>query len=372
MKRHFKIDYILSIVLVCFFIISLLAINSAEIIINDNTLVLKQLVWYIIGLVLIFIIIKLKNSFIYKNIWIFYIILNILLLGLLLFAKPINGVAAWYHIPGGTIQPSEFMKIILILVIGVVINRFYNLTSSPTFKDELLLIFKIGLILLIPSILTFLQPDTGVVMIYFIIALVMLFTSGLRYRWFLIFGGFLTIILVTILVTYFINTELFIDIFGTDFFLRVDRLLDWSNQSGYQLENGITAIGSSSLFGFGLNNTPIYFPEAQTDFIFAVIASNVGLIGSLIVFILLVIFDLRLIYIANKTNILLNKIILSGLIGMLMYQQFQNIGMTYGVLPITGITLPFISYGGSSLLSYMIMIGIVFNIINEKNNKHVL
>ena len=173
------------------------------------------------------------------------------------------------------------------------------------------------------------------------------------------------------LAIYFINTDLFIKIFGTSFFLRVDRLLDWSNKSGYQLENGMTAIGSAGLFGFGVNKTPIYFPEPQTDFIFAVYASNFGYIGSLILLILLLCLDLKLINIAVKATNNINKYIISGCVAMLIYQQVQNIGMTFGLLPITGITLPFISYGGSSLLSYMIMLGIIFNISSEEKRNYL-
>jgi len=193
----------------------------------------------------------------------------------------------------------------------------------------------------------------------------MLFISGIRYRWFVILFGTLGIFIGFVLITYFLNNDLFIDIFGSSFFLRVDRLLDWSSGSGYQLENGITSIGSGGLFGFGINNTPIYFPEPQTDFIFAVFANNFGFMGSLTLIILLIFFDLKLVKLAIESPTNINKYIISGIIGMLLYQQLQNIGMTIGIMPITGITLPFISYGGSSLISYMIMLGIILNISNE-------
>jgi len=231
--------------------------------------------------------------------------------------------------------------------------------------EEFKFIIKVLIVVFIPSILTFLQPDTGVVLIYLLITVIMLFISGIRYRWFIILFSMLLLLVESVLIIYFIDTDLFINIFGTDFFLRVDRLLDWSNKSGYQLENGITSIGSGGLLGMGLNNTPVYFPEAQTDFIFAVYANNFGFIGSLLLLILLALFDIKLILLAIKNNRLINKFIISGIVGMLIYQQLQNIGMTFGLMPITGITLPFISYGGSSLLSYMIMIGIIFNISNE-------
>ena len=193
----------------------------------------------------------------------------------------------------------------------------------------------------------------------------MLFVSGIRYRWFLIAIAILAAFVGIVLAIYFINQDLFVKVFGTSFFLRVDRLLDWSEKSGYQLENGLYSIGAGGIFGVGLKNTPLYFPEAQTDFVFAVYASNFGFIGSMFLILILLFFDIKLIQIAIKNRSNKNKYIIAGIVGMLIYQQIQNIGMTIGLMPITGITLPFISYGGSSLLSYMIMAGIIFNISNE-------
>jgi rod shape determining protein RodA len=288
------------------------------------------------------------------------------LLGLLLFAEPINDARCWFTIPGiGTIQPSEFMKIILIITLAKMVNKFNDDFANPTVKEEFIFLLKIATIVFIPSILTFLQPDTGVVLIYLIITIVILFISGIRYRWFAILFGSLAILIGFVLLVYFINTDMFINLFGTNFFLRVDRLLDWSSKTGYQLENGLSAIGAGGFFGNGLGNTPIYFPEPQTDFIFAVYANNFGFIGSIFLIGLIIFFDTYLISVAINTNKNINKYVIAGIVGMLLYQQIQNIGMTFGLLPITGITLPFISYGGSSLLSYMLMAGIIFNISNE-------
>ena len=193
----------------------------------------------------------------------------------------------------------------------------------------------------------------------------MLFVSGIRYRWFIYLGSILFGCIVLVLGLYFFNVDLFIDVLGTDFFLRVDRLLDWSQSQGFQLENGLIAIGSSGFLGYGFGNTPIYFPEPQTDFIFAVFASNFGFLGTTFLLGLIILFDVKLILTALKSNSNSNKYIMAGILGMLLYQQFQNIGMTFGLMPITGITLPFISYGGSSLISYMIIAGVIFNISNE-------
>jgi rod shape determining protein RodA len=233
-------------------------------------------------------------------------------------------------------------------------------------KQEFLFLLKIIVILIPPSLLTFLEPDTGVVLIYFLITIVMLFLSGIRYRWFVLLFFIIFLFVGSILFIYFTQEETFINIFGNSFFLRVNRLLDWSNKSGYQLENSLISIGSSGLFGHGFNLS-LYFPEPQTDFIFAVFASSFGLVGSILLICLIAYFDLHLIKIAKKSKFKMDQYIINGILGMLIYQQFQNIGMTFGLMPITGITLPFISYGGSSLLSYLIMIGIIFNISNSNN-----
>ncbi len=364
----YKVDKFILIPMFLFVIISLLTIHSSQKLLPSfmNNLYIKQLLWYVLGFIIAYFIMFIGNNYIYRNIWFIYIIGVLSLLGLLLFAEPINDARCWFTIPGiGTIQPSEFMKIILIITLAKMVNKFNDDFANPTVKEEFIFLLKIATIVFIPSILTFLQPDTGVVLIYLIITIVILFISGIRYRWFAILFGSLAILIGFVLLVYFINTDMFINLFGTNFFLRVDRLLDWSSKTGYQLENGLSAIGAGGFFGNGLGNTPIYFPEPQTDFIFAVYANNFGFIGSIFLIGLIIFFDTYLISVAINTNKNINKYVIAGIVGMLLYQQIQNIGMTFGLLPITGITLPFISYGGSSLLSYMLMAGIIFNISNE-------
>ena len=367
----FKYDKQLLLILSIFIIISLISVYSAETILNENNnFFIKQAIWYSLGILLIFLIIYIGNDIFYKYSFYLYIIGNILLFLLLIFGTPINEAKCWFTIPYiGSFQPSEFMKIILIIFLAKEIKKFNEEYNNPSIKEEFKFLLKVILIVMIPSLLTFLEPDTGVVLIYLLITIIMLFISGIRYRWFTILFGLIILVLGTIFCLYFFNKDLFINILGTDFFLRIDRLLDWSNKSGYQLENGMTAIGSAGIFGHGFNNTPIYFPEPQTDFIFAVFSSNFGLIGSIILLILILLFDLKIIKLAFETKNNINKYIIAGTIGMLIYQQLQNIGMTLGLMPITGITLPFISYGGSSLLSYMIIIGFILNIYDE-NKKH--
>ena len=373
LKRRQKIDLTIVIPIVLFFIISITTIYSAMTYLSpDNgNLALKQAIWYLVGVIIIVILFKLKNDYLYRNAWLLYIIGNILLVSLLLFAPEINNSKCWFVIPYiGSFQPSEFMKIFIMLVLAVMISNFRETTDHPSIKEEFIFILKTLLVVLIPSVLTFLEPDTGAVMIYFIIYFCMMFTSGIRLRWFVILGVIIAVMLSLVLGCYFLNEDLFVNIFGTDLYYRFDRILDWQNGSGLQLENALAAIGSAGVFGHGFNQTPIYFPESGTDFIFAVYASNFGLLGAIVLIAIIIFFDTRLINMATKRIASRDKFVLAGIIGMLVFQQVQNIGMTLGLLPITGITLPFISYGGSSLLSYLILVGIVLNISNEKEREY--
>ena len=257
------------------------------------------------------------------------------------------------------------------LVLAIEINKFNNKYKSITIKNELLFLIKTFIIVLIPSILTFLQPDTGAVIIYFVIYLFMIFTSKIRFRWFIFLALILVLSISLFLYLYYFKENIFINIFGNSIYYRLDRILAWKSGNSLQLENAIAAIGSANFWGHGFNNMPIYFPEASTDFIFAVYASNYGFIGCLVLIATIMYLDFNIINLTKKKINNKDKDILIGIAGMLIFQQIQNIGMTIGIFPITGITLPFVSYGGSSLISYMLIIGIILNITNSKIKKYI-
>lgn len=370
MLKKYKLDKTLLLYIFIFLIISVISIYSASMYLSPTlgNLALKQLFWYLVGFFIIFIIITKDNIFLYKYAWYIYLVNVVLLLGLLFLAPSINGSKCWYIIKGiGSFQPSEFMKISLILMLARTIEHFHKTKKKPTLKDEFILLLQILLIVGIPSILTFLEPDTGAVIIYLIITLLMIFISGIKPIWYILLGIIITILLGSFLYIYFLEEELFIHLFGSSFFYRMDRILQVG--TGMQVENSLAAIGSSNLLGHGFYKTPLYFPEAGTDFIFSVYASNFGFIGTLFLLAVIILFDIRIINIGKNTINRIDKYIISGIIGIFLYQQIQNIGMTIGLLPITGITLPFISYGGSSLIAYMILVGIILNINNNKEKK---
>lgn len=366
--KKIKLNVPITIYILLFIFISIISIYSSMTYLPNylGNLALKQLYFYLTGIILMLVITKISKQTIYKYAWYIYLANIILLLLLLIIAKPINNSRCWFIIPGiGSFQPSEFMKIALIILTSVITGKWIETNKKSSLFSELVLLVKVGIIFFIPSILTFLEPDTGAVFIYFIIITSILLVSPIRKRWF-IFLIFLIVTVITVfLAMYFFNQELFIKLLGTNLFYRIDRLLDWKNGTGMQLENSLTAIGSSDILGHGYNKTPIYFPESGTDFIFAVYASNFGLIGSIILLLIILGFDCSLIKLYKKANNINDKLVLAATIGILLYQQFQNIGMTLGIIPITGITLPFISYGGSSLISYLILLSLIYNIYSE-------
>ena len=332
---------------------------------------MKQGLWYIVGWGLVIILVRLKNEYLYQHTWLLYIIGIISLVLLLFFGTPINNSRCWFTIPGiGSIQPSEFMKIFLMLALATMIHNFRSDYDNPTIWQEFVFLVKAFIIFLIPSILTFMQPDTGAVLIYFVIFISMIFISGIRFGWFI--GGILLLIglFIGVIYLYQYQENMFISIFGDSIYYRIDRIFNWSQGSGLQLENAMAAIGSAGLTGHGYNQTPIYFPESSTDFIFAVFASNFGFLGVLLLVLLILYLDIQIVILGFKKIEDTNQYIIAGILGMLVFQQLQNIGMTVGILPIMGITLPFVSYGGSSLLSYMMIVGILLNISVKKKRTY--
>ncbi len=367
-ESKFKVENCILIPIILFAIISIVTVYcTRDLLASDyQNLFIKQGLWYLLGFAIAYVMMLFGNKFLYNNAYIFYIVGVVLLILVLFLGKPINNARCWFIIPYiGSFQPSEFMKIFLIITLSRMINDFNEERRSNDVGEEFKFLIKVLVVVGIPSILTFIEPDTGAVLIYFIITIVMLFVGGFKSRWFIITIGTIVVLGGMFLGLYFLKQDLFIKIFGTSFFYRMDRILNWSSSSGLQLTNGLTAIGSGGLFGHGFNHTPIYFPEMQTDFIFAVFASNFGFVGVIALLSLIVYFDINIVKLGGKSYNNNDKLLTGGIIAVLLFQQIHNISMTIGLLPIMGITLPFISYGGSSLLSYMILIGMLFNISNE-------
>ena len=364
MKKLIK-DNCLYIYISIFLIISYISIYQSSYYLSLNSnLHYKQIAWYSIGLILIYLVKKIKIDNIYKYSIYLYIFNIILLLGLFFFGTEINNSKAWYIIFGISIQPSEFMKISIILLDVYIIKKYYKRKEKISTKKEIELLILLFIIFVIPSILTFLEPDTGSIIGYLIITLSIIYFSNINKKWFKILIYSLLVFLLLFLFIYFYNQDLFINIFGNKFFYRIDRLINWQSKEGIQLNNSLIAIGSSGLLGH--NKIPIYYPELETDFIFTSFSSIYGLIGGLFLIITLLSFDLYILNLIKNTPNKYNKITIFAIFSLFVFQHIQSIGMTIGVLPIVGIVLPLISYGGSSVITYLILIGIILN-INKKN-----
>lgn len=298
----------------------------------------KQLIFSLIGFSIILIIQKVNINWLINKSLYFYIINIILLIIVLIFGKEINGSKAWLDFKYIKFQPSELMKVSLLLYLT-------KINSKNTS------IIKLIIITLIPSIITYLEPDTGAIIIYLIILLSFIISNKLNKRVIILSSIVLTITIYSIIFTYINYQDIFIKIFGTSIFYRIDRLISFKTQNNIQIENALISIGAHNY---------IYFPEYHNDFIFAYILSNFNIIITIII--LLCYFLIFKYLLKNKNPIYISILLIT------IFQVFQNILMNIGLLPIIGIPLPFLSYGGSSILSFSILYGIVINIYNMDNN----
>ncbi|MFV0392836.1 MAG: FtsW/RodA/SpoVE family cell cycle protein [Coprobacillaceae bacterium] len=388
-NKKVTINYLLIGLLFLLCIVSCIAIKSSAPLItkiaNPENLWFRQLMFFGLSFILMFIVYKFGNDRIYQLVWIAYGIFMILLIGLVVerfaimafgrsivpLAKTTNGATSWYVLPSFDLQPSEFMKVILVLVLSKVISAHNNLYPVHRFRTDCLMLGKVLAISLPPCILIYLQNDAGVTLIILVSIVFVLFVSGLQARWFVVGGVIIGAVLAIAIYLFLFQHDTFVDIIGGGY--KMNRFYGWidpertySNE-GYQLFNALIAFGTGGMFGHGFQSSVMPFPEAQTDFIFAVIAQDFGFVGGILTILLVVAFDAALIYIGMRSTTDRDKYYVAGIFGMLIFQQVWNIAMVMGLVPITGITLPFISYGGSSLLSYMIAIGVFLDI--DKQSK---
>lgn len=384
-KQPNKFDFILAGIILCIFVSSILAIYGSFPLLSSYlsgpNLLFKQVQFYLLGFVVIGVLMYFSND----NLQEFAIIAYKIILGMLIylfidsffiqrfigrsilpFVNTVNGATSWFSFPFlGTLQPSEFMKVVLIIISANIIIEHNSTKQDDSFESDIELFKEILKWALAPLILIFLQPDTGICIIIVFSISLMLALSGIRKEW--IFG-LLIVAAIGLLIFFYLfynDQTTFVKIFGSSY--KVRRFYGWlypekcQNSDGLQLYSSLLSLGSAGFTGHGLQSGIISIPEAHTDFIFAVIGLDFGLLGTLIVLGLCAALDIRLAQIATRCTNNIEKIMIVGFLGMLILQQLENIGMVVGYFPITGVTLPLISYGGSSLLSYMIAFGIIFN-----------
>jgi rod shape determining protein RodA len=283
-------------------------------------------------------------------------------LGLLIVLIPglgstVNGARSWIAFPGGfQIQPAELAKISIIVGMALILSERSISDSEPSHRQVL----QALAVAAIPLTLIVLQPDLGTVLIISASVVTMIAVSGAKFRWVIgllalgVLGVYLAIISGEV-SEYQLN--------------RLRSFVDPSadpQASGYQLRQSRITIGSGGLFGKGLFQGPQtngrFVPEQQTDFIFTVAGEELGFIGSAFILLLFAIILMRAFSIARKTNDLFGRMVCVGVIAWFSFQIFENIGMTMGLMPMTGVPLPFLSYGGSSMFANLIGVGLLQNV----------
>ncbi len=369
MLKRYRIrdyDFKLVIMLIAISILGILAIGSAEKSVQD-----KQIMGLVLGVFLMLMISLLDYSVFLNLYWVIYL-LNLGLLMLVEFmGDKAGGAQRWFTILGIRFQPSELAKILLILFYAqFIMKRSERLNTFST-------LLKTVLLFLPPLFLIYHQPDLSTSIMMVIIFCIILFVGGLDYK---VIAGILAVVIPSAIVFLMIVLQPDQQLIQP---YQQTRILAWLhpseylNTEGYQQSNSIIAIGSGQLWGKGLNNNIIgsvkngnFISEPQTDFIFAIVGEELGFVGSCAVILLLFLIALECLMIARRAKDAAGAIICSGMAGLIGFQSYMNIAVATGLMPNTGIPLPFVSAGLTSLVSLFIGMGFVLNVrLQGKNTK---
>ncbi|HJF34079.1 MAG TPA: rod shape-determining protein RodA [Sporosarcina psychrophila] len=369
-----RFDWSLAFILLMFFLVSLFAIASAQTT-GQYTInfVPSQIQWYIVSCVIIAITMYLEPDQYKKASWIIYgggvfilALLFILPEHLELVARR-NGAKSWFHLPGiGSIQPAEFMKTFFIIGMARMITMHHEKFVKKTLKTDFYLLGKIVAVLFPPLFFIMMQTDLGTGLVFIAITAVFVVVSGITWRIiFPVFAGTATIGAILLWMALYAQDFLQNKLgFSPYQFERIYSWLDpysYSSNEGRHLITSLNAIGSGEIFGKGYKGREVYVAESHTDFIFTTIGEDWGFIGASLVICLYFFLIYHLTKITLELKDPFSTYICAGIIAMITFHVFENIGMTIQLLPITGIPLPFISYGGSSLMGNMLAIGLVFS-----------
>ena len=328
---------------------------------SGNSELKRQITWTLVSIPVMIIVMAIDYNTIAKFSPIFYGIFVIALIAVL-FTKPINGATSWFKINEWiAFQPSEFTKVVFVVFLAFIMQKLQNGDKREINKFWKLLMTII--IFSIPAGLIILQPDYGTLMAFIMAYVFMMYTAGIDKKIILLV---LTAIIITVPLAYMYvlpdHAKSRIDVF-------LNPELD-PRGAGYNIIQSKLAIGSGELLGMGLlkgNQTQLgYLYPKTTDFIFSVIGEEMGFAIAGLVIILYVILITRSVYIAKTAKDDLGSYIAIGICGIFTFHMLENIGMTMGLLPITGVPLPFVSYGGSSLVTNFICIGLLLSISGRR------
>lgn len=360
LKRYRVRDYDFKLVfmLVAISVIGILAIGSAQ-----ESVQQRQIMGLIFGFFLMIVISLFDYSVLLELYWIFYFLNLVLLLLVEFMGSSSGGAQRWFSILGIRFQPSELAKILLILFYAKYIMKFKEkLSTFPVLS-------RMALLIIPPLFLVYNQPDLSTTIMIIIIFCIMLFVGGLNLK---IIVGAMAVVIPMVTIFLFIvlqpDQQLIKDYQQT-------RILAWLNPSeyvnteGYQQLNSITAIGSGMLWGKGLNNNVVgsvkngnFISEPQTDFIFAIVGEEMGFVGSFIVILLLFLIAFECVTVARKSKDIAGTVICCGMAALVGFQSYMNIAVATGLMPNTGIPLPFVSAGLTSLVSLFMGMGFVLNV----------
>lgn len=370
-NKESKIDYgiILSIMLLAIISIATLFATTYMIEGKGLQITIMQVIWYIVGIIAIVVIMQFDSEQLWKLAPIAYGVgLLLLVLVLFFYDRPtaaFTGAKSWFKIGPITFQPAEVMKIAFILMLARVVTRHNSEYDEHFVKADLLLVGKIIAISLPPLVLILLEQDLGTTLVFLAIIGGVILMSGVTWR--LLLPLFLSISALG-------GGLLFLVVYDRSFllklgfkpyqFARVDSWLDPYHDAAdaaYQLIQSMKAIGSGKVFGKGFGVSEVYVPVRESDMIFATIGENFGFIGSCILIFIYFLLIYQMIRICFDTKNEFYTYISTGVIMMILFHVLENIGMGIGLLPLTGIPLPFISQGGTALLGNMMGVGLIMS-----------
>ncbi len=325
----------------------------------------KQIQWFFVSIPFLVLAYCIDYNIIARFSTAIYLVMIALLVGVL-FTEPINGATSWYNFGDvASIQPSELAKVVVILFISFLINKL-----QIRGRKEINKIWKLVIVLIfmaIPIGLIIIQPDYGTAMAYMIAMLFILFVSGIDKKYIIV-----ACLVVAILVPVVYKN------LPAHALKRIEVFLNPESDprgDGYNIIQSKLAIGAGQLLGMGLlqgNQTQLGFLYPKTtDFIFSVIGEELGFIATVAILVLYVVLITKTIYIAKTAKDNIGSYVAIGIGGIFFFHMAENIGMTIGLLPITGVPLPFVSYGGSSLITNFICIGLLLNISARRQKSYL-
>jgi rod shape determining protein RodA len=324
---------------------------------DPHTYLKKAALWGVLGLVLMFITASIDYRRIRRWTPVLYGLSLVLLLAVLAVGQSVNGAKAWIALPGGfQIEPSEFAKLGLILIGAWLLSRRNRSAGRPTIKDAFYAALAAApLIALVEK-----EPALGVTLVLVFTLVGMIVVSGIRIYW--VLGG-LTLVAVGLYAVAKLHLLKGYQLTRLTAFLHPEQNLAGSGYNGIQAK---IAVGSGGLFGQGLFHGTFtggnFVPSVQTDFIFTVAGEELGFVGCAVIVALLAFIVLRAIRAAQRADDMYGMLVASGIAVWFAFQSFVNIGMTIGIMPITGLPLPFVSYGGSAIFADMIAIGLLLSV----------